>query len=576
MYTVGKTGIDTNYLYQDTSAQLDQLNQPNQLLESLLHTDFAFDIESTGTDLSTSIPLGYSLSPDPSIVYYTTIDDPLFHHIVSSNTGLKIAHNASFDRSMLKKAGIIIDNLACTMVAAHLLQQTRLSLKALSVDYLSYDIASYSDLTKPISDMDIDELLAYSGPHSVVTLMLWSVFVKELNKYALSKVFWNIEMPIVPVISDLELTGVGIDTDVLKSIGVEIDGKLESITSALDYWSDMSDMNHNSPDQLADLLYNKLKLPPGQITKSGKRPGVGAEYLETLKDRHPYISLYLTYKQLKTLKNSYVNSLLRSEHNGRIYCSFNQAGTRTGRLSSSKPNLQKIPARTELGKRIRTAFIPQPGYSILRADYDQLELRMMACCSGEDFLINAFREGKDVHLETAIRAYNDPSRRFDGKTLNFTIIYGGGDEKMRKKLFGLYPKILAWTKKTIAECQEAGYARTPFGRLRLIDEFNSPSFKMREHAGRAAISTIVQGGSAEIVKIGMRRAWNELRDRNDVRMLIQVHDELVFEIEDSIIHDVAQVLVNTMTYNELDIPFTISISKGKSWGELEDYNVGKV
>lgn len=527
----------------------------------------AFDVEASGLHMGTSVPYGFSLACSPSSAYYADIGNQYLRAVLANPSRLKIAHNAPYDRSMMKKAGLVIDDLCDTMVAAHLLGEARLSLKALALKRLGLNIVSYPELGKTFDQMSLDEMLEYSGPHSMAALMLWGSLERDLRRLALLDVFWNIEMPLVPVISDMELNGVMVDADILAVIGGEIDGKIEVVKEALGYWSGCPGMNHNSPDQVADLLYDRLGLPPGRLTRSGSRPTVDARYIETLKGKHPYINPYLLFKQLQTLKDSYVDSLTEQIVNGRVYGSFNQTGTRTSRLSSSNPNLQKIPVRTPMGKRIRTAFVAPEGRSILKADYELLELKMMGHCSQDPHMLEAFRADRDIHTETAISVYGSADLRYKGKTLDFRMIYGGGEQQDRQKFFDAYPGILPWTKATIAEAQEAGYVRTLGGRIRVIPEFDSPNPKVREHGGREAISTIVQGSSAEVVKIGMVKAWKELRG-SDAKMLLQVHDELVFEVPGSQVQGVIEVLRRTMPYHELSIPLTVSIEVGPNWGEM--------
>lgn len=527
----------------------------------------AFDVEATGLHMGTSVPYGFSLACSPNGAYFACTDNQYLRAVLASSSKLKIAHNAPYDRSMMKKAGLVIDNLCDTMVAAHLLGEVRLSLKALALKRLGLNVVSFSELGKSFEEMSLEELLEYSGPHSMAALMLWESLEKDLRKLALLDVFWNIEMPLVPVISDMELNGVMVDRAVLATIGEEIVGKIDTVKDALAYWSDRPGMNHNSPDQVADLLFAELKLPAGRLTKSGSRPSVDAKYIETLKDKHPYIRPYLLFKQLQTLKDSYVDSLSEQIVNGRVYGSFNQTGTRTSRLSSSNPNLQKIPVRTPMGKRIRTAFVAPEGCSLVKADYDLIELKMMAHCSQDPALLQAFRDKRDIHAETAIKLYGDPARRREGKTADFQIIYQGGDKKTREALEKAYPEVFAWTRRMNLQAREAGYVRTLGGRIRVIPEFDSLDQKVQEHGAREAISTIVQGSSAEVVKVGMRKTWEELKD-SDAKMILQVHDEVVFEVPNSQVRDVVQVLQRTMPYYELSIPLTVSIEVGKDWGQM--------
>ena len=418
----------------------------------------------------------------------------------------------------------------------------------------------------------MEEMLEYSGPHSMSALMLWEVLEKELRKLKLLDVFWNIEMPFVPVLSDMEFNGVAVDGDTLTVLGREFDDKIAVIAEALGHWSGHPNMNHNSPQQVAKVLYEELKLPVGRSTSKEGKPSVDKRYLETIIDKHPYIRPYLLFKQYKTLKNSYVDSLRKQIVDGRIYGSFNQTRTRTGRLSSSDPNLQKIPQRTPIGRRIRTAFVAPEGQVLLKWDYDLFELKGLAHCSQDPALLKAFRDGIDIHTATAIRVYGSEDERPKAKTLDFRITYGGGDHKDREAFFEMYPGALEWIKRTNVEAREAGYVRTIGGRIRDIPELWSSNPKVQQHGDREVISTIIQGSTAEIVKIGMKRFWDETKD-SEVKIVLQVHDEMVIQAPERDKEDVIRVLQRTMAYNDWLLPITGTVSAGKNWGEMEKVKV---
>jgi len=435
--------------------------------------------------------------------------------------------------------------------------------------YLDLNVVSFKELGRSIADMSLPELLEYSGPHSMAAFMLWEALEKELQRLKLLDVFWNIEMPFVPVLSDMEFNGVAVDNDTLTVLGREFDDKIGVINESLGHWSGHPNMNHNSPQQVAKLLYEELGLPVGRTTSKESKPSVDKRYLETILDKHPYIRPYLLFKQYKTLKHSYVNSLRKQIVDGRVYGSFNQTRTRTGRLSSSDPNLQKIPQRTPIGRRIRTAFIAPEGQVLMKWDYDLFELKGLAHCSQDPALLAAFRENVDIHTATAIRVYGSAGERSKGKTLDFRITYGGGEAKDREAFFEMYPGALEWIKRTTAEAREAGYIRTIGGRIRDIPELWSTYPKIQQHGDREVISTIIQGSTAEVVKIGMTRARKEL-DGSDTKVVLQVHDEAVYQVPKRDVDDVIDVLRRTMTYNEWSLPLTGTISVGKNWGEMQE------
>lgn len=551
-------------------------NEASPSLEALANSPvLAFDVEGTGTNIGSDLPYGFSVAYEDTSAFYALITNDWFRNLLADETKLKIAHNAIYDRSMLKKVGITVDNLACTMIAAHLLEEFNLSLKMLMAIRFNLDLVSYKELKKPLATMTMSELVKYSGNHSVSALMLWPVFEDRMKKLKLLDLFWGIEMPLVPVLSDMELNGIMVDQNVLAELGTEFDAKIAVLNEALDHWSGTTEVNFNSPDQVAEVFYNKLGIKPPWMKTASGRPSISGKYFEEHKGEHPIIPVYLAFKHLKTLKNSYVTSLRNQiQSNGRVYGSFNQTKTRTGRLSSSDPNLQKIPLRSSDGKRIRRAFVAPEGKVLMKPDFDLLELKMGAICSKDEALLRAFREDRDVHTETAIRAYGNAKFRFKGKTLNFRVFYGGGEEKDREAFFQAYPGVGKWIKETTMLSRDMGYVRTLNGRIRGIPEYDMmrygelPPMKILAHGDREVISTIVQGTSSEVVKIGMRKAWEKLRD-SEVKILLQVHDELVFEVPEGLEHDVAKVLKETMTYNEYEIPLTISVSVGKNWSEME-------
>lgn len=557
----------SDYVYASVNGSPENLDQ---LLSAYV---LAFDVEGSGTNLGTSIPYGFSLTHSSSGAYYASVDSQVFRDLLADGRKLKIAHNAKYDYGMMGKANIMVNNFCCTMIAAHLLEEPQLSLKALGAKYLGLNIIAYADLKKAFASMSMEEMLEYSGPHSIAALMLWPILERMLKYDLLVKVFWDVEMPLVPVLSEMELNGVVIDESVLNNLGKVFDEKIATLGEALDYWSGTTDVNFNSPDQVAEVFHSKLGIPSyWRSTKKG-RPSVSADYFEAIKDKHPIIPPYLMFKHYKTLKNSYVRSLGRQiQSDGRVYGSFNQTRTRTSRLSSSDPNLQKIPQRTADGRLIRRAFVAPEGKVLMKADYDLLELKMMAICSKDQALLDAFRAGRDIHEETAIKVFRDKSRRPEGKTLDFQIIYGGGGIALRSMFFGAYPQVKPWIDETTNTARSMGYIRTLNGRKRTIPEYASldslvPHAKVVSHGDREVISTIVQGTSAEVVKIGMRRVWEKLRS-SDVKMLLQVHDELIFEVPRTQVAEVAEVVREAMTYNEYEIPLTVSVEVGPNWAQM--------
>ena len=542
----------------------------NALLSS---SAVAFDIESSGVSAAIDIPFGFSLAHRETDSYFAYMTNRAFTDLLANNDVVKIAHNAKFDRSMAKKYGVEINNLCCTMIAAHLLEENRLTLTTLLKRYIrdfDLDIKQYPDFPKYIPHATLDELAQHFGSHAAGALILWNKLQRELRANGLWDVFWNIEMPVVPVLSDMELNGAMIDIPYLEELGHYYDDKIETLQEGLEYYAGRKGINFNSADQAAKVLYDEIRVPkpPSYLWKDKKRPPVDKTFLEPYKSKFPIVSVYLHYKAYRHLKDTYVNGLLKRLINGRIHTNFNQTRTRTGRLSSSDPNLQNVPQRTEVGRRIRKAFIAQPGCVVMKADYIQMELKKMACLSNCKAMLDAFREDRDIHEETAIRIFKEAKMRPEGKTKNFQLIYGGGSEEDQKMLFDAYPEVKTWTEKTGRDFRVLGYAKTHYGRREHLGNFSSMSEKEIAHAFRQGISVMDQGSCSEYMKVGMVKVWNEIKN-SDVKMLLQVHDELVFEVPAARVKDMYYLLHEAMTYNELQIPLTIDVSVGPNWTEQE-------
>ena len=536
-----------------------------------------FDTETSGVNTAKDIPYGFSLASSPDSAYYTYMSNRFFLDLLANEQTLKIAQNSKFDRSMLKKFGVTINNLCDTMIAAHLLEESGLSLEVLLKRYIKghdLDVKFFKDFDKPIPHATIQEMANHFGPHSAATLALWNVLQRELRANNLWGVFWDIEMPVVPVLSDMELNGAMIDTKALTELGEYYDERTFALEEGMYEFAGRRNINFNSADQAAEVLYEQFKVPkPPQHMKAlwteKGRPTVDKSYLEQFKgSKFPIVNIYLMYKMYRHLKDTYVDGIMERLVDGRIHTNFNQTRTRTGRLSSTQPNLQNVPQRTEEGRKIRKSFIAPEGKKIVKADMDQVEMRKMACLSNCKALIDAFLSGRDIHTETAVRAYGDPSRRFDGKTLGFKLIYGGGTQEQQDILFKIYPEVKIWTDSMQREFEVLGYARTHYGRKRHLGNFDRMSGKEIAHACREGISVMDQGSCSEYLKIAMYKIWKETKD-SDIKMLLQVHDELVFECPDKDVPSLVDMLKRNMAYNELQIPLTASVSVGRSWAETE-------
>jgi len=534
----------------------------------------SFDIESSGVNTATDIPFGFSLAHRETDAYFVYMTNRIFTDLLANDKVLKIAHNAKFDRSMAKKYGIEINNLCCTMVAAHLLEEDRLALKTLlqrCVRDFDLVIKQFPDFPKYIPHSTLDELVHHFGPHASGALILWNRLQRELRANNLWRVFWDIEMPIVPVLSDMELNGVLIDAPYLEELGQYYDDKIAILQEGLEHFSGKKGANFNSSDQMAKILYEEqgVPKPPSYTWIDKKRPSVDKKYLELHKGKFPIINLYLQYKAYRHLKDTYVSGILKRLVNGRIHTNFNQTRTRTGRLSSTDPNLQNIPERSEEGRKIRRAFTAPESKVIMKADYIQMELKKIACLSNCRAMLDAFKDGRDIHEETAIRIFKDAKRRPEGKTKDFQLVYGGGSEEDQKMLFDAYPEVKTWTEKMSSEFELMGYAKTHYGRREHLGNFAAMSPKMKAHACRQGISLMDQGSCSEYTKIGMFKVWKQVKN-SDVKMLLQEHDELVFEVLPRDVKDMYHLLHEEMTYNELEIPLTVDVSVGPNWTEQEE------
>ncbi len=553
-------------------------DKPFDFSELMAATTLAFDIEGSGVSVGRDYPIGFSMAHNSTNGCYRPIDDTEFKSILGDETKLKIAFNAKYDRSMMVKAGLVLDNLADPMIAAHLLEMQNLSLKEVLHSVTGINVKSFSQLSKMIVDMSMEELADYSIPHSTSLFELWPILEKRMEQRGLLNVFWNVEMPLVPVLSDMEMSGVTVNPQSLFALGEYFDGKLAILIEALDHYAGRKGINYNSPQQVAELFYDELKITKDWKTGADGRSSVRGEHILKVIKEHPILPVYVQYKKYKTLRSNFVDGLLGRLYDGRVYGSFNQTRASTGRLSSSDPNLQNVPYRTEEGRKIRRSFEASFGHTLLKADKDQLELRMMGHVSQDPALLAAFRAGRDIHAETAMHAYGTEDERRRGKTLNFQIIFGGGTEKDRRILKKVYPRVFKWIEEENIKTKASGQARTIHGRIRTIGTYADAEdimnytgvipFRLIAHGDREAISTVVQGSSAEIVKIDMRRVWKALIG-SGVKILLQVHDEVVFDVPDNILQDTIHVVRESMTNNDLSLPMTVSLSTGQNWGEMK-------
>lgn len=506
------------------------------------------------------------------------LEDPSIEKIVYQGKRLMV----NLFNSRINLAG----NLYDLYMAAYLLQPgTRGSkLNELARKYLKRELPQKD----AIADQGLDSLLAYT----VSTIKeLLPILNKELDNTGLQNLFQQIEMPLQKVLASMETEGVGLDKDYLKIMSKEINSRISLLTKEI-YQIAGAEFNLNSPQQVGEILFEKLSLPPQKKTKTGYSTDQSS--LMKLIDDHPIISKIIEYRELAKLKTTYIDTLpeLVNPRTGRLHTSFNQTGTVTGRLSSSNPNLQNIPIRTEIGRKIRGAFIPSRKEDFLMvADYSQIELRVMAHLSGDNNLRQAFLDEKDIHRTTAAEVFGideskvTPELRRKAKAVNFGIIYGispyGLSEQLKieqeeakayiDRYFQKYPKVKEYIDNTIDQVKENGFVTTLLGRRRYIPEIKSRSFQERSFAERMAINAPIQGSAADIIKIAMIKLDKIIEKENIIsKMVLQVHDELVFEVAPLEL-DILKELVKREMEGAftLDIPLVVDLSWGRSWLEAK-------
>jgi DNA polymerase-1 len=482
------------------------------------------------------------------------------------------------------------------MLAAYLLGEKSLGLKALAFSKLAIEMTPITDLigsgAKQISmsQVEIARAADYSCADADMTMRLAELLEAELHQQRLWQLFTEVELPLMPVLVRMERNGVALDTELLKQMSHRLGEQLLKLEADI-YNSVGHQFNINSPQQLSNVLFEELRLPTARKTKGGY--STGAAVLEELRGVHPVIEFILDYRQLSKIKSTYIDALpgLINPKTGRVHTSFNQARTATGRLSSSEPNLQNIPVRGELGKEVRQAFIAPPGSYLLSADYSQIDLRALAHLSQDKSLLDAFHRDEDIHTATAAQVFGveppavTPDMRRVAKTVNFGVIYGMSDYGLEQATglsreeatqfiaayFEKYPGVKQYLESTKEQARKEGYVQTLLGRRRSIPEINSSNRQVREAAERMAINMPVQGTSADIIKVAMINLDREMaKCQLESKMLLQVHDELIFEVPEAEREEMSQLASELMsTALELSVPLKVDIKTGSNWGEME-------
>jgi len=603
---VTKPILERDYHIINTTSALDEL------LNRLSAKPFAFDLETTSLDVMSAQLVGISLSPAPGEAYYIPVGHvgwgqveqlPLeqvidrLKPLLEAPNLAKLAHNGKYDMTVLAEYGVTVNNLTFdTMLAAYLLGEKSLGLKALAFSRLGIEMTPITALigsgTKQLSmsQVEVKQAADYACADADMTGQLAELLKAELHQQGLWQLFSEVEMPLVPVLMSMEREGIALDTDLLRQMSHRLGEQLLKLESEI-YNCIGHQFNINSPQQLGSVLFEELKLPPARKTKSGY--STGAATLEELRGVHPIVEFILEYRQLTKLKSTYIDALpaLLNPKTGRVHTSFNQTRTTTGRLSSSEPNLQNIPVRGELGKQVRQAFIAPSSSCLLAGDYSQIDLRVLAHLSQDKSLLRAFHRDEDIHAATAAQLFGvdtsqvTPDMRRLAKTVNFGVIYGMSNYGLEQatelsreeatqfitSYFAQYPGVEQYLESTKQQARNTGYVQTLLGRRRYIPEINSSNRQLREAAERMAINMPVQGTSADIIKVAMINLHREMQQRHlKSKMLLQVHDELIFEVPQDEIEEMRKLVPRTMsTALELSVPLKADIKTGNNWGGME-------
>lgn len=600
---------------EKVSYQIIRSEEELKLLVSQLKEagEFALDTETTSLNPIDAELVGISLSHKEKEAFYV----PVAHSdrkgnldralVTKSLKGLledekirKVGHNLKYDLQVLRQFGIELKGIYFdTMVASYLLNPSsrQHGLDNLALEHIDHRMIPISDLIgrgkkqRSFAEAPVKDACNYSCEDVDFTLRLKEIFSPKLSQLALEKLFFEVELPLIEVLAEMEMIGVSIETAYLGDLSREMEKQLEDLSSQI-YDLAGRRFNINSPQQLSQVLFEDLKLP--SVRKTAKRTGYSTDIgvLETLAREHPLPAVLLEYRQLAKLTSTYIDALPRlvNQRTKRIHTSFNQTVTATGRLSSSEPNLQNIPIRTDLGRQIRKAFIPRDkNFLIMSADYSQVELRILAHFSQDQTLMSSFKKGEDIHNRTASEVFGvridrvTSEQRAVAKTTNFAIIYGVSAYGLSQQTnmtpqeaamfievyFKRYPRVKEYIDQMIELAREQGFVTTLLGRRRYMPEIDSTNRQKREFAERTAINTPIQGSAADLIKVVMVDIDKELKKRKS-KMILQVHDELVFEVHKDELDEVREMVRDKMENTvDLEVPIRVDINVGENWLEAK-------
>ena len=593
--------VKPNYILVESDEEI------NTLIEKLDKLDsFCFDTETTGLDTMIAEVVGLAFSWKSGEGYYVFINEgdeqrvlDLFKPLFSNESTTKIGQNLKYDINVLVKYGVAVKGkLFDTMMAHYLLQpDLKHNMDFLAETYLNYRPVSIETLIgkkgknqKTMREAEKAELVKYAAEDADITWQLMEKFSPLLDQKEVRELFDNIEMPLIPVLSKMENNGVALNSETLKEFSIELEAEIEKLEKAVIEKAG-EEFNVSSPKQLGIVLFENMKIDEkAKKTKTGQY-STSEETLQKLAGKHPIIDVVLEYRQLKKLKSTYVDALpeLVNATTGKIHTTYSQAVAATGRLSSVNPNLENIPVKTEKGRKVRAAFVPSKGNELYAADYSQVELRLMAEMSQDQNMVEAFKEGHDIHSATAAKVFDVPMEEVDremrgkAKMVNFGIIYGisafGLSQRLNIKrkeakelidgYFANYPGIKQFMEDSVDGAKEKGYVQTILKRKRFLKDINSKNAVVRGYAERNAINAPIQGSAADIIKVAMINIHKEMEEQGlQSKMILQVHDELVFDVVPSEKEIIAKLAKEKMENAvKTTVRLDVEGSFGKTWLE---------
>ena len=604
-----ESAADKNYQTIRTEKELDEL------MGLINQADYvSFDTETTSLDYMLAELVGISIALKPNEAFYIPINHnyegaekqleqdfvlEALKPFLESDEIPKIGHNLKYDRHILQNAGIDLKGtLLDTMLFSYVNNSTitRHNLDAVSKRYLNINPTSYEDVAGkgakqiPFSEVSIDVASDYASEDADISLKLYEHIEPLVQKEAkLAKLYSKVEGPLIYTLGDIERNGVLIDSEKLSQQSKELEAKILKLESKVQKNAG-EDFNLGSPKQLQEILYEKLGLPVIKKTPKGQ-PSTSEAVLQELSIDFPIVHDILSYRAISKLKSTYTDKLPKmiNSNTGRVHTSYHQAVTATGRLSSSDPNLQNIPIRSEEGRRIREAFIAPEGYKILAADYSQIELRIMAHLSKDQGLMDAFAKGQDIHQATAAEIFSiniddvTPNQRRSAKAINFGLIYGMSAFGLSKQLqitraeaqnyieqyFERYPGVKNYMDETKSSAKQNGYVETVFGRRLYLADIESSNYQRRQYAERSAINAPMQGTAADLIKMAMTDLHSKIRNESlDAKIIMQVHDELVIEVSENQLDELSNLTVNIMAdIFKLDVDLKVDADIGSNWDE---------